>query len=123
MMSFEQWQYAFTNGMNLEHQKASYYALAIPESKMIVRDTITSVAKIDFEKPHLPLLFIAGSQDHTIPASLNRKNYRKYEDISSVTDYKEFQFANHFVLGHPCWREVSEFILKWINVIQQKINV
>src|SRR6185295_18728335 len=45
LMSFRQWQYAFTNGMTCEQQKQSYYEFAIPESKLIVRDTITSAAR------------------------------------------------------------------------------
>ncbi|MEI9918553.1 MAG: alpha/beta hydrolase [Bacteroidota bacterium] len=115
MMSFAQWQYSFTNGMSTEEQKEGYYKLAIPESKLIVRDTITSVAAVNFKKPHVPLLFLAGSKDHTIPASLNHDNYKKYSDLSSVTDYKEFDFANHFVVGHPRWREQADYVTKWME--------
>lgn len=115
MMSFAQWQYAFTNGMPPEEQKEGYYKFATPESKLIVRDTITSVAAVDFKKPHAPLLFLAGGKDHTIPASLNYDNYKKYKDLSSVTDYKEFGFANHFVIAHPCWKEQADYIQKWTS--------
>ena len=45
LMSFEQWQYAFTNGMDCEAQKEGYYNYAIPESKLIVRDTLSKAAK------------------------------------------------------------------------------
>jgi len=114
MMSFKQWQYAFTNGMPEEWQEKGY-ALAIPESKLVVRDTITSVAKVDFGKPHAPLLFISGSADHTIPASLNYSNYKRYRDEGSVTDYKEFEGRNHFVLGQPGWQEVATYIHHWIE--------
>ncbi len=114
-MSFKQWQYAFTNGMSCEQQKESYYQLAIPESKLIVRDTITKAARINFKKPHPPLLITSGSTDHTIPASLNYLNYKKYQKGSSVTDYKEFAGRNHFVLGQATWKEDAEFILDWIQ--------
>ncbi len=117
MMSFSQWQYAFTNGMDLQDQKDAYYQFAIPESKLVVRDTITNVAKVDFDKPHLPLLFIAGTNDHTIPPSLNRSNYEKYKDESSITGYKEFPGRNHFVLGQPSWQEGADYILNWLDVI------
>jgi pimeloyl-ACP methyl ester carboxylesterase len=114
LMSFRGWQYAFTNGMSCEEQKDSYYRLAIPESKLVVRDTITSAAKINFEKPHAPLLITSGTDDHSIPASLNYSNYKKYKQGSSVTDYKEFKGRNHFVLGQPTWKEDADFILNWI---------
>lgn len=115
LMSLGQWQYAFTNGMTAEQQKQSYYQFAIPESKLVVRDTITSAAKIDFKKPHAPLLLTSGSDDHTIPASLNYGNYKKYKDSNSVTDYKEFKGRNHFVLGQPTWKEDADYILNWIK--------
>lgn len=114
MMSFKQWQYGFTNGMSEEWQEQAY-CLAIPESKLVVRDTITSAAKVDFIKPHAPLLFISGSTDHTIPASLNYSNYKKYTDPNSVTDYKEFAGRNHFVLGQPGWQEPATYILEWLD--------
>ncbi|MFA6059075.1 MAG: alpha/beta hydrolase [Taibaiella sp.] len=116
MMSFKQWQYAFTNGMPEEWQEKGY-ALAIPESKLVVRDTITSVAKIDFHKSHAPLLFISGSEDHTIPSSLNYSNYKKYSNKQSETHYKEFAGRNHFVLGQPGWEEIASYIHHWIETI------
>jgi pimeloyl-ACP methyl ester carboxylesterase len=115
LMSFKQWQYAFTNGMPCEDQKQAYYRLAIPESKLIVRDTITRAARINFEKTHAPLLLTSGSADHTIPASLNYSNYKKYHKSGSVTDYMEFNGRNHFVLGQSSWKEDAEYILNWIQ--------
>lgn len=114
MMTFKQWQYAFTNGMPEKWQEKGY-ALAIPESKLVVRDTITAAAKIDFDNPHEPLLFISGSEDHTIPPSLNYSNYKKYRHAGSITHYKEFEGRNHFVLGQPGWQEIATYILQWIE--------
>lgn len=115
LMSFSQWQYAFTNGMDCDDQKEAYYQFAIPESKLIVRDTITKVAKVNFQNPHAPLLLTSGSDDHTIPASLNYANYQKYQHSNSVTDYKEFKGRNHFVLGQATWKEDADYILDWIG--------
>jgi len=113
LMSFKQWKYAFTNGMDCEAQKEAYYQFAIPESKLIVRDTITKAAKVNFKNPHAPLLFMAGSNDHTIPASLNYANYKKYRNSNAVTDYKLSEGRNHFVLGQPTWEEDARYILEW----------
>ena len=115
LMSFKQWKHAFTNGMTCEEQKAAYYRLAIPESKLVVRDTITAAAKIDFDNPHAPLLFVSGSTDHTIPASLNYSNYKKYKNSNSITEYQEFTGRNHFVLGQSTWKENADYILAWIK--------
>lgn len=115
LMTFSQWQYAFTNDMPFELQKSGYEQLAIPESKLVVRDTITSVAKVDFSKPHRPLLLISGDNDHTIPHQLNQKNFKKYTDKNSITDFKLFSGRNHFVLGQPGWQEIAIYILEWIS--------
>lgn len=115
LMSFRQWRYAFTNGLSMEVQKEGYYKLAIPESKMVVRDTITKIAKIDFEKPHAPLLLISGTADHTIPASLNYSNYTRYKTSGSVTDYKKFEGRTHFVLGQEGWQEIADYTLNWLQ--------
>ena len=114
-MSFREWQYAFTNGMSFEAQKEAYYQLLTPESKLVVRDAITDAAKIDFKRPHVPLLFIAGSQDHFIPASLNLSNYKKYTAKFSKRGFKQFDGKNHFVLGQPGWQEVANYVLTWID--------
>ncbi|MEO7045762.1 MAG: alpha/beta hydrolase [Ferruginibacter sp.] len=115
LMSFRSWKYAFTNGMDCEQQKKSYYEFAIPESKLIVRDTISSSAKINFKNAHAPLLFVSGSIDHTIPASLNYSNFKKYKHRNSVTAYQEFSGRNHFVLGQPNWKQNADYILEWID--------
>jgi len=115
LMSFSQWQYAFTNGMPYEQQKEAYYQLATPESKLVVRDSITNAAKVDFKRPHAPLLFLSGGMDHFIPSSLNYSNYKKYQYTGSVTAYKEFSDRNHFVLGQPGWEAHAQYVLDWLQ--------
>jgi len=115
MMSFKDWQYAFVNEMSLAEQKAAYTKFTIPESKTVARGGLTSAAKVDYTKPHVPLLLTSGSIDNIIPAHLNARNYRKYVTGNSVLDYKEFPGRNHFVLGQPTWKEDADYILNWLN--------
>ena len=117
LMSFEKWQYAFTNGMTLRQQRDGYERFAVPESKLALRDGLSNVAKIDYKKPHAPLLLTSGSIDHAVPASLNRDNFKKYKKYGegSITELKEFEGRNHFVLGQPTWREDADYILRWIS--------
>lgn len=115
MMSFEDWQYAFVNGMPLEEQLAAYETYTIPESKTIARDALTSAAFVDFEKPHPPLLFTAGDTDHIMPAHLNNRNYKAYKANGSVLDYRLEINRNHFVLGLPTWKEDADFIIDWLK--------
>lgn len=74
--------------------------------------------KIDFKKGHVPLLFISGTADNIIPASLNRKTYKKYkkhQPEGSVTDYKEFEGRNHLSMAQDNWQEGADYILDWIS--------
>ncbi len=116
LMSFKKWQYAFVNGMPLAEQQAAWEKLTIPESKTVARGGLTNAAKVDFKKPHAPLLLTAGGQGTIIPAHLNRRNFKKYKkDNGSITDYKEFADRNHFVLGQKTWKEDADYILAWLQ--------
>ena len=117
LMSLKEWKYAFTNGMTPEEQLISYEENAIPESKLILRDALGNDAKIDFEKLHPPLLFITGSTDHIVPNSLNYENYMKYNKDNAITDYKEFNGKNHFVVGLPSWHDEADYILSWFDIL------
>lgn len=115
LLSFKKWQYSFTNGMSLENQRSSYENYLVPESAAIAKDATSNLAKVDFNKPHIPLLFTAGANDHIIPASLNKRNAKKYADKNSVTDYKKFDGRNHFVIGADGWQEVAAHIATWLT--------
>lgn len=115
LMSFKKWQYAFVNGMSLEDQKKAYEENTIPESKRVARGGLTSAAHVDFKKDHAPLLIISGSTDTIIPASLNLRNFKAYKTPNSVTEYKEFEGKNHFVVGLPSWKDEAGYILDWVN--------
>jgi alpha-beta hydrolase superfamily lysophospholipase len=113
-MSFKTWQYAFVNGMALEDQRAAYESSTIPESKTVARGGLSQAAKVDFAKPHAPLLLTSGSEDNITPAHLNLRNFKKYKKTDSVLDYKEFPGRNHFVVNQPTWKEDADYILDWV---------
>lgn len=119
MMSFKAWKYAFTNGMAEADQLTGYETYCIPESKQVLRDALTDMAKIDFNKTHPPLLFVTGTTDHITPNSLVYENYLKYNKNHSVTDHKEFKDRNHFVLGLPTWHDEADYIASWIDIISE----
>ncbi|SRR5581483_4866256 len=113
IMSFERFQYAFVNDMPLNEQRIAFERYVVPESRRIPRESLLG-ARIDFRKPHAPLLLIAGGNDHIIPPDLNEKNYKKYKGSNSVTDFKQFPGRNHFILGQTGWEEVADYCLSWI---------
>jgi len=114
IMTFERFQYVFVNGMNMAEQRAAFDRYVVPESRAVPRQSLTSVAKIDFKKEHGPILIIAGGNDNVIPASLCKTTYEKYKASSSVTDFKEFPGRNHFLLGQKNWEEIADHCMDWI---------
>jgi pimeloyl-ACP methyl ester carboxylesterase len=116
-MSFEHFQYAFVNTLPLDEQRAAYDCYVVPESRGIPTSSLGAAGKVDFSKPHRPLLITAGEKDHIIPASLNRSNHQKYKG-PSVTDFKEFAGRDHFIIGERGWDEVADYCLAWLEKIE-----
>jgi pimeloyl-ACP methyl ester carboxylesterase len=112
--SVKWFHYAFCNTMTLEQTQNEYNKFVVPESRNIPRSSTGNAGKIDFKKPHNPLLFIAGEEDNIIPSSLNRKNFDAYKDKSSKIDFKEFKGRTHFICGQQNWEEVAAYVYEWI---------
>lgn len=117
LMPFKHFQYAFANGMPLKEQKSAYEATIVPESLRVSRGGLSSSAHIDFKKAHAPLVFIGGENDHIMPASLNKANWKRYKPSApSITEYKEFPGRNHYsVIAGKGWEEVADFSLNWVE--------
>jgi alpha-beta hydrolase superfamily lysophospholipase len=69
-------------------------------------------SKIDYAKAdRAPLLFLAGGADHIVPASVNRRNAKRYR--SGVVDVREFPGRTHYIVGQDGWEEVADYALAW----------
>jgi dipeptidyl aminopeptidase/acylaminoacyl peptidase len=62
-----------------------------------------------------PLLLIAGTEDHIVPAAMNRANYRKYQRSLAKTDFKEFASRVHWIIAQGGWEEVADYIAQWLD--------
>lgn len=107
--------YAICNTMTIEQTQIEYDKFIIPESRNIPRSTTQNEGKIDFKKPHNPLLIIAGEKDTIIPSSLNKKNFKAYKDPNSIINFKEFSGRTHYICGQKNWEEVAQFISEWLT--------
>jgi len=115
--TFVQWQYAIANGLPLADQQKLYHQLAAPESKKTIRGALSWDARVDFRRPHAPLLFLAGGADRLMPAALNRANHRRYRHAASVTEYRELPGRSHAMLGQCTWREDAAFVQRWLAAL------
>lgn len=115
LMNQESFNYAFVHTLTEAEQKAAYEKFVVPETKQVAKRPDKKQGAVDFTKKKEPLLFIAGEEDHIIPASLNQDNFNAYSVNRSITTYKEFPNKTHFILGQKGWEEVTDFILNWLQ--------
>lgn len=114
--SKEWYHRAFFNNYSRQESDALYETVAVPESRKIARDTLLkSFAKIDFKKPHKPILFIGGANDNIFPASFSQKIANSYQDKNSISDFKKFDGRSHFICGEKNWEEVADYVLNWLK--------
>lgn len=105
----------FGNTMPREESDAAFEQFAMHESRNVLRDIMTEDAKVDLERAHVPLLFVAADKDEIIPAKLCEKNARAYEEETGVCDYMEFRNRGHFICGQAGWEEVADYVANWIE--------
>lgn len=113
--SVKWFQYAFCNTMTLVETQKIYEEFVVPESRNIPRESTKKAGTVDFKKAHAPLLIIAGEKDHITPASLNRKNARKYKNAAGVINFKEFQGRTHILCMQEGWEEIAAYVDEWIT--------
>lgn len=109
--------YAFCNTMTMAQTEIEYNKFVVPESRNIPRSSTGNDGKIDFKKPHNPLLFIAGEKDNIIPSSLNKKNFDAYDDKNSKKSFKEFAGRTHYLCGQENWEEIATYIADWMAAL------
>jgi pimeloyl-ACP methyl ester carboxylesterase len=115
LIPLDAFRYAFANTLPADMQTAMYERYVVPESRMVPRQSLGAAGRVDFRKPHAPLLLIAGGSDHIIPESLNRTNARRYSDAGSITDLREFPGRDHLTIVEPGWEQVADFALAWLE--------
>jgi pimeloyl-ACP methyl ester carboxylesterase len=112
----EWYHYAFFNNYSKQESDKLYDEIAVPESRKVAWDTLlTSFAKVDFKKPHVPLLFIGGDKDNIFASSFTKQIAGKYKDANSRVDYKNFEGRSHFTAGEKGWEDVAGYILNWLK--------
>lgn len=115
IMTVPRFQYTFCNTMTLEETARVYDQFVVPETRNAARQGTGKAGAVDYKKPHVPMLFIAGQADNIVPASLVERNSRKYSDPGSISEYKEFPGRTHFIYGQDNWQEVADYTRKWLD--------
>lgn len=114
----KEFHYAWANEMTREESDRVSEEIQIPAPGKPLWQVATHMlmnsgdSKIDYAKTdRAPLLFLAGGADHIVPASVNRRNAKRYR--SGVVDVREFPGRTHYIVGQDGWEEVADYALAW----------
>jgi pimeloyl-ACP methyl ester carboxylesterase len=118
----EEFTYAFVNTFSEEDAAAAYERYAVPETGQILYEAgfanfhLHPPTEVHFKNAdRAPLLLIGATADHTVPASLTKAAYKRYEHSPARTDYLEFEGRPHFHMIAPDWQEVAAGIDSWLD--------
>jgi pimeloyl-ACP methyl ester carboxylesterase len=121
-LTLEEFTYGFVNTFSPEEAAAAYERYAVPETGQIFYEA--GFAHFHFNPPtevhfknadRAPLLIVGAEKDHTVPASLARKQYEKYERSPASTDFLEFEGRPHLLMAAEGWEEVAAAIDSWLD--------
>jgi pimeloyl-ACP methyl ester carboxylesterase len=117
----EEFHYAFTNTLTAEESRAVWerYAIPAPGSWVWEYGLFANFKPghqdtwVDYSADRAPLLFIAGSEDHIMPPSVNRSNAKHYKKSPALTAFHEFDGRDHWTCAAPGWEAVADHALTW----------
>jgi alpha-beta hydrolase superfamily lysophospholipase len=121
-LTLEEFTYGFVNTFSPEDAATAYERYAVPETGQIFYEAgfanfrMNPPSEVDFKNDdRAPLLVVGAEKDKTVPASLSRKQYEKYERSSARTDYVEFEGRPHLLMAAEGWEEVAASIDSWLD--------
>jgi pimeloyl-ACP methyl ester carboxylesterase len=118
----EEFTYGFVNTFSPEEAAAAYERYAVPETGQIFYEAgfanfhLHPPTEVHFKnEERAPLLIVGADKDHTVPASLSKAQYKKYERSPAKTDYLEFEGRPHLHMVAADWQEVAAAIDSWLD--------
>jgi alpha-beta hydrolase superfamily lysophospholipase len=121
-LTLEEFTYAFVNTFSAEDAAAAYERYAVPETGQIFYEAgfanfhLHPPTEVHFKSAdRAPLLIVGADKDHTVPASLAKAQYKRYERSPATTDYLEFPGRPHLHMVAPDWEEVAAAIGGWLD--------
>lgn len=121
-LTLDEFTYAFVNTFSPEDAAAAYDRYAVPETGRIFYEAglanfhLNPPTEVEFKKgERAPLLIVGAGKDNTVPASLARKQYEKYERSPAATEFIEFDDRPHLLMAAEGWDEVAASIDGWLD--------
>jgi pimeloyl-ACP methyl ester carboxylesterase len=126
-LTLEEFTFGFVNTFTPEDAKAAYEQYAVPESGQIFYEAgfanfrLHPPTEVHFKnEQRVPLLIVGATEDKTVPASVSKKQYEKYEKADVQTDYLEFEGRPHLMMAAEGWEEIAAAIESWIAAVPER---
>lgn len=123
-LTFEEFRYAFANGMPQREARLAYARDAVPgPGRPIFQVAFANLnpwaaTKVDHTNGRrAPLLLISGGDDNLVPPVLNRINHKKFLRSGALTEHKEFPNRSHLIVAQKGWEEVAEYAVSWASKV------
>lgn len=121
-LTLEEFTYAFVNTFSADDAAAAYERYAVPETGQIFYEAgfanfhLHPPTEVHFKSgDRAPLLIVGAAEDHTVPTSLSKAQFKRYERSPAKTDYVEFEGRPHLHMVAPDWQEVAAEIHSWLD--------
>lgn len=129
-LTFKQFRYAFGNNVSEAKAREFYDRYAIPGPGRPIFQAATAnltphaATTVNYRNTsRAPLLLISGKEDNTVPLSLVKENFRRYDRSTAVTAFKEFRRRSHLIAVQEGWLEVAEYALSWAEANAMDLGV
>jgi alpha-beta hydrolase superfamily lysophospholipase len=121
-LTLDEFTYGFVNTFSPDDARAAYERYAVPETGRIFYEagfanfSLHPPTEVHFKNDQrAPLLIVGAEKDHTVPASVSRAQFKKYEHSPARTDYLEFEGRPHLFLVGEGSDEVAAAIDSWLD--------
>ena len=121
-LTLEEFTFGFVNTFTPEAASNAYERYAVPETGQIFYEAgfanfhLHPPTEVHFKRDErAPLLIVAAEKDNTVPASLAKKQFDKYDKSDAKTDYIEFADRPHLMMAADGWDEIADQIETWIE--------
>ena len=129
-LTLDEFTYGFVNTFSPEEAAAAYERYAVPETGQIFYEAgfanfhLNPPTEVHFKNAErAPLLIVGAEKDNTVPASLSKKQYEKYERSPAQTEYLEFEGRPHLLMAAEGWDEVAAAIDSWLDGVLEAHGV
>jgi pimeloyl-ACP methyl ester carboxylesterase len=118
-LTFEQWNYAFTNTFPEDRARQLYERYCIPAAGRILWNSVLANWQpgpqdiwVDYHNAdRAPLLFVSGTDDHIMPPAVQRSNAKHYKS-DALTEIIEFE-SPHLLPAVDGWEKIADHVLDW----------